>query len=353
MKRQKVLFFSDDLNNVGDLFLLVQNLELVSKEDTLVLVRQHGAIAPQIRKRLEELGVHLINSKSLWGFMAACWRSNVVIGGGQMVRDNVSLRGLVILVFGSALARLSGGGVTARGIGVSPIRKTHVKALWRRVLRFCDRVVVRDATSVANASQLVALSKIELAADMGFYPSKQIERLRNAADVIPSESACVIIAPCIDGERVMAGPALHELIDALKLVFPRSEMVVLCHDIREEMDKRAASVIMDQCGLGDAQVVAPHDLDTVFSYYEQASFVVTNRLHSAIFSLLSGRPLLVWMDRSEKLKNVCADFAIPSVRTEESAEEIREKVAASLRFNRSHREAVLSEKVELSRTNVR
>lgn len=353
MKRRKNLFFGDDLNNLGDLFLLFQNLELVSEEDTIVLVRQHGPIAPQIRKRLEDRGVHLINSKSVSRFMAACWRSNVVIGGGQMVRDNVSLRGLVILVFGLVLARLSGGRVTTRGIGVSPIRKLQVKALWRRVLRLCDRVVVRDATSLANASQLVANLKIELAADMGFYPSKQNERLRNAADVIPSDSACIIIAPCVDEERVMGGPALGELIEALRRAFPRSEMVVLCHDIREEMDKRAASMIMGQCSLSDARVVAPHDLDTVFSYYEQARFVVTNRLHSAIFSLLSGRPLLIWMDGSEKLENVCADFSIPSVKTEESAEKIKELMAASLSFNRSYREAALREKVELSRKNVR
>ncbi|WP_179875450.1 polysaccharide pyruvyl transferase family protein [Sinorhizobium sp. BJ1] len=352
MKKKKMIFICENPNNIGDLFLLLQNLEFTGDKDILALLRTYGAIAPHIRKPLEDRGVKLVDGRNALSFLVACWGSDVVIGGGQMIRDNVSLRGLAILFVGLVLTRLSGGNVKTRGMGVSPIRKKLLKMLWKKVLQLCDKVVVRDIASVANGSRLVARPKIELAADMAFLPSKQNKRLRNAADARPTQSGCVIIAPCIDEEREMGGTAFNDLVAALKQVFPSSKFVILCHDIREEMDKRAARIIKSQSGLGDAQVAAPHDLDTVLSYYEQAHFVVTNRLHSAIFSLLSGRPLLVWADNSEKLNGVCAEFYIPSLKNDDTAEKIKETLAASLSFNRNQRDAALRNKVELSRKNI-
>jgi polysaccharide pyruvyl transferase WcaK-like protein len=70
---------------------------------------------------------------------------------------------------------------------------------------------------------------------------------------------------------------------------------------------------------------------------------ITNRLHASIFTLLSDGALLVVDDGSDKMRALCRDFGIPSIRISgpPDAAVIAKTLTAALNFDRKARKKAM------------
>ncbi|WAJ29182.1 polysaccharide pyruvyl transferase family protein [Antarcticirhabdus aurantiaca] len=343
-----LLFICGDLCNLGDLALLLQNLEIARDQGRRAWVRRWAPLPAEIEEQVSEAAGRIVDGRDLPRFLSLASRCDMVIGGGQLVRENVSTRSLLFLAMGVTACKLRGGRVATRGLGVSAVRSRKLRLLWRQVLGRAGDIRVRDEASAVNAARIVPGAKVLQTADMAFYPSRLHGHESRAAAASPS----ILIAPCIDGseERSIDGAALPRLLEAARTRFPDAELVFACHDPRPGMDAKASDLLIEGHGLR-ARKSAGNRLDVLLEEYGRAGIVITNRLHSVIFSLLSKRPVLVVDDGSRKIAAVATAFRIPTIgRGDESGAE--EAVATALDFDRDVRAAALDDMSARAKRNL-
>lgn len=348
MTDRPLLFFCGDLCNLGDLALLMQNLEAKAPERR-AYVRRWSGLPDEIVFQVEAAGGFLVNGRRGLRFAALARRCDIVIGGGQLVRDNISLRSLVFQYAAALAARAGGGTVTTRGLGVGAIRNGKRRILWRALLRLTPKVFVRDTASEHNAAALVGSNRVVRTADMAFLPS----RLHTAAHADEVAGDRVLIAPCIDlsEDRSIDGLAFPALLAAIRAALPDQALVFACHDPRPGMDGFAADRLIDAHALSDARKSDGYDLAALLGEYHAAALIVTNRLHAVIFSLLADRPVLVVDDGTRKTAAMAERFGIPSV-TMADAAAMPGAVRAALDYDAPARARALTEMARQAARNL-
>lgn len=312
--QRDLLMICGDLWNLGDLALLLQNLEIARDEGRRAFVRKWAPLPTEIVDQVVAAGGTFVDGRNPARILSIARRSDIVFGGGQLVRANVSSKSLLSLLAAALACKSGGGRLTTRGLGVSPIEKPVARLLWRSVLMLADDVRVRDAASARHASAIAPGARIVQTADMAFYPS----RLHGHAQASLETASTILVAPCIDRSerRSMDGPVFPVLLKLARERFPQAELVFACHDPRPAMDVAAADQLMQRHAIAGRKS-APHDLKAFLGDYARAELVITNRLHSVVFALLSGRPVLAVDDGSPKITAVAGAFGVPTVRLDD------------------------------------
>lgn len=352
MKRP-TLFICGDLHNLGDLALLLQNLEIVHDMEQEGLVRRWQPLPQAIEQQVAAAGGVLFNGKSAQAALTAAWGADMVVGGGQLIRGNVSVRSLLSLVIMATAVRASGGRITCRGLGVSRIVPGVRRRLWNIVFRMADRIAVRDTASQANIAELASLAKVTLTADMAFLASALHAKLNVGALTAAGE---IVIAPCIDPSegRSIEGQAVEQIVAAATRRMGHQRITYACHDPRPGMDRMAAERLANQLPSPDTVIHDSYQLDMLFELYGKAGLVVTNRLHATIFSVLSDRPVLVIDDGTHKIAAIAQRFGITSVdaKTTLTPEAADQLVEQAINFDYEGRAAMRQELAEIALKNL-
>lgn len=345
MTERPLLFFCGDLHNLGDLALLLQNLEAAPPTRRLY-VRRWSPLPDAIEAQVAAAGGILVSGRGA-AFLALAFRSDIVIGGGQLVRDNVSLASLVTQLAAGLAARGGGGRVETRGLGVGRITRAIPRLLWRLLLRLAPVVRVRDEASARNAAALVGEGRVRLTADMAFLPGRLHAR---ASPDTPARH--ILIAPCTDpGEdRAFDGPGLPLLAAALGKALPDLPIAYAAHDPRPGMDAQAAEALAAR-GLAGRPPAHGWSLPALLADYHAAALVVTNRLHAIIFALLAGRPVLIVDDGNSKTAAIATRFAIPSVSLVRNGD-VSAAVDVALRYDRAARAETLATMARAAAANL-
>jgi polysaccharide pyruvyl transferase WcaK-like protein len=332
---RRQVFVAGDLHNLGDLKLLLQNLALTHGRGGAV--RRWADLPDAIVRQVGEAGGELVPGRRVLSFARRAFGAELVIGGGQLVRDNVSIPSLLGLAIAAISARIGGGRVVTRGLGVSAIRSRLRRLLWRVVLGTCSVVNVRDKVSARNLADLLPGKPVAVNADMVFLSTPA----SHAAIQRGGEQRWIVVAPCEDGgeRRSLDGPALDAVLEAALAALPRARIAIACHDPRESMDKASASRLAARWSSRNPQVFDSFELGVLTDLYRDAELVVTNRLHSLIFAVLAEAPALAIEDGTSKVRVVADDFAI-NVVAREDADGAAGLVAAALSFDRDQRARV-------------
>lgn len=346
-KPRPTVIICDDLHNLGDLKLLFQNLAVDGPETT---VRRWTALPEEIEQQVSDAGGRLVDGRRMIAFAALCRGANLVIGGGQLVRNNVSLRAMGGLLLAALSAKATGGRIVTRDLGVSVITSKPRRYLWRAVLSLCDVVQVRDAKSKTYAEALIGPGRVRQTADMVFLPINGAAALQNAHQT-PSQ---IVIAPCVDARegRSVEGPMLDALIREARARLSDQPVVIACHDPRAGMDAKAADTIIARNPTLDLKKLAGYSLQGLTDTYQQASLVITNRLHALIFALLTETPVVVIDDSNHKLQALVDNFNLPSVRADETEASAQTLIETALSFDREERAARLTVMQEKARENL-
>ncbi|WP_330702114.1 polysaccharide pyruvyl transferase family protein [Novosphingobium resinovorum] len=324
-KARRQVFVCGDLHNLGDLKLLLQNLALTGGRGGLV--RRWAPLPAAVERQVAEAGGELADGRAVIGFARRAFGAEVVLGGGQLVRDNVSHFALLGLLLAVASARLGGGRLVTRGLGVSAIRSPLRRLLWRAVLRNCGRINLRDDASARNLARLLPGKAHAVHADMVFLPAAGGQAISPGR----GPRRWIVVAPCVDGSegRSIEGGALDVALAAAQATLPHAGIVIVCHDPREYMDKAVAARLAARWTDRQVAVVDGYDLATLIAIYREAALVMTNRLHALIFAVLADAPALAIEDGTAKVRVVADCFAVP-VLPREGAGEARACVAAAL-----------------------
>ena len=312
---KSVIISSGDLHNVGDLALLLQCAYGVRRSLGVkdVKVRQWAAPAAEVQTQLGLHAISVLDGKAPLDWARAGRGSLVMIGGGQMVRDNTSLPGLVSLAALMGWARLTGGRSAILGCGVDELRSASRRQVWRRIFQGASLVTVRDEGSKTAVEALAGKRAAPvLTADLAFTPSPLHDDLRRVGGE-PS----IIIAPCADAsERRGVGiePLCRLAIQACD-VLGVQHIALLAHDARPGMDAEVCDQIAAALTAARPDlritITASHTLADYTRLYASAALVLTNRLHAVIFSLIAGRPIVILDDGTPKLRAAAETFSIP------------------------------------------
>lgn len=329
------VFVCGDLHNLGDLKLLLQNLALT--EGRGGVVRRWGALPDAVIRQVERAGGEVVSGRHVLAFAARAFGREVVFGGGQLVRDNVSVPSLLGLLLAAWSARLGGGRFVTRGLGVSAIHSPLRRFLWRAILRNCALVNLRDDTSARNLARLLPDKPLAVNADMVFLQTAGFP----AASAPVAQPRWVVVAPCVDGSeaRSLEGEALEATLAAALAALPGARIAIACHDPRDCMDRPVAHRLAARWSEHDPAVFDSFDLSRLTDLYREAALVVTNRLHALIFAVLADAPVLAIEDGTAKVRVVADRFSIP-VLSRHSPDGAEDQVGAALGFDRSHRARV-------------
>lgn len=315
VRGRRQVFVCGDLHNLGDLKLLLQNLALTRGRGGLV--RRWAPLPETVVRQVEAAGGEVLSGKAIFAFSRRAFGAEVVFGGGQLVRDNVSIPSLLGLLLASLSARLGGGRLVTRGLGVSTIRSPLRRLLWRAVLANCARINLRDHASARNLARILPGKAHAVNADMVFLPPPS----GSVAARGGRERRWIVVAPCVDGSegRSLEGDALDAVMAAAVRALPGARVAVACHDPRERMDKAVARRLVSRWPSRQVEVFDDYDLDALTELYRDAALVVTNRLHSLIFAILAEAPALAIEDGTAKVRVVADSFAIPVLPRDETA----------------------------------
>jgi len=309
-----VLIVCGELHNIGDLALTAQNIFLARERHCSVAVRTWGAPSAAIDAQLAQWNAASIDGKRPAAFLRCAYASDIVIGGGELIRANNSIFSLLSLLAAVLAARAGKGTVRVRGLGAGPVAGVRA-LLWKAILRQADRIAVRDRRSADTVRSILPDSHPVLAADMAFLGN----RLTSLADGVPGRHpGAIVLAPCVDASEVRAlDPAMvAAAVRSARRCWPHAPIVIACHDRRPSMDPAAARWLIDQ-GQFDAIIFdADGDLAQMQALYRDARIVLTNRLHAGIFALSHCRPLALLDDGNPKLAFLretfdCASIASP------------------------------------------
>jgi polysaccharide pyruvyl transferase WcaK-like protein len=333
---KRVFILGDLTRNVGDLLLRRQLVAGVRRGDMPVEVLAGEWHPPGAGAA--DAAAPVLSLK--YQFPTAARRAigaHLVVGPGQMLRDNISRWHLTAMAALVAIARATGGSARVLGVGIGATPSRALRGLWRVIFALSEEVAFRDPASQARASQLFGRqAKFSVTADLIFLESPNLAVL-GTPSAMPEHDRPLVVAPCHDpgeGRRfppdqvVRVGGAVAAEAGAPRILF-------VAHDVRDVLD----AAVVRECRALMAAATSPCPSETLISAepenvltaYRDARLIVTNRLHSALLGVLAGKPVLVVEDAAGKLQALAREFGLPVVPRDADAEEWRRAAAAVLR----------------------
>lgn len=342
----------DDLDNLGDLCLLLQNLAYENKG---ALVRRWAAIPPDIEAEVHHAGGTTVSARDVWGFARQCIGRKVVLGGGQFVRDRTSYRALGGILIAAIAARLTGGRVVTRGLGVSRMRSIGRRFLFWAILFLAQPVRLRDAESLVNLRQWGFGLRKRVTMDMAFLDSPLMRSLFAVRNDGGERRSGIVIAPCEDRHenRAIIGPALDALVQAGCAQLGTRRVRIVCHDPRAGMDLAAASCLAERLSDFEVEIVSAASLQDLAREYRGAALIFSNRLHAIIFGAFAEAPTIAFSRAGGKILPFADALAIDTVCPDRACgqHEAEQLVARALQFDvedRRVRRAAMSEAAHLN-----
>lgn len=347
-EKDKFLLMADNIYNIGDLALLRQVVFGIRSLTGLtdIVIRQWEAPADTMLRQFSDEGCQLGQTK--WHFLFAPGRI-AIVSGGQFIRNNVSITSLLFMILTLATSNRP---AAALAIGGGAVRGCLRRWLWRVLLAKFYIITFRDELSMALVKDLLPdRVRCDVTCDLAFLQSP----LHDALIARQSERV-VVVAPCFSEaeNRLIDVAWVANIGAAMAVYFDVNSVSIVPHDSRPEMDRRICVKIVNEfTDIGGLEVDFLSDctLDRAVEIYREASVVLTNRLHSMIFALLAGKPVLVIDDSNPKLQAYANRFFVKLLPQGCDLDELKEALAceADPQVRAKRAEAISFARAEASR----
>lgn len=314
IKKNNALIIASNLCNIGDYVLLLQAVEGLRRycnvED--VTITQWEKLNDFLISELESKNISVISAKSPRAFLKTY--SIVIFPGGQVVRDNASLLSLIIKLITVTITKLCGARQASIGIGISPVKKKTVRLIWKFIFQLQDVITFRDERSLSVFNSFLSSnSKGIKTSDLVFLDTTFHEKLNKN-----QYAQTIVIAPCNDAteNRFIIEELLVQRCANVSEELNIKHFTILAHDPRPDVDLnfcKKLALRLEETIEAKVVLVGSNNLDEYLSVYRNAAIVITNRLHSVIFSLIANKRVVVIDDGNVKLLEVVKEFAIPLI----------------------------------------
>jgi polysaccharide pyruvyl transferase WcaK-like protein len=229
------------------------------------------------------------------------WVDVIVIGGGPLKESGQMLEWSERVTIAKSLGKK----IMVYGCGIGPLHSAPVREHVAQILRLADRITLRDAIAVTNATELgIPADRITLAADpaIGLVTSSVTFADRNAKPLTIGVSLRRLskhYAPT--GSAIEATRQESAFHDAAKRTVRRilqmndAQVVLVPMALRRKDDDRVVLRQM-QTELGHDPRISLIERyaspAALLEHFKGFDFFVAMRFHSAVFAMLTGVPLV-------------------------------------------------------------
>ncbi|WP_089170192.1 polysaccharide pyruvyl transferase family protein [Azotobacter chroococcum] len=301
-----IAIFVGNLVNLGDALIALRQATYLRARGHKVVILPHEGVSNELQNEFSSLGVKVLSIRNNpIRAMLLCFRAHLILGGGHMIREQVSVFWLLFCTLAFAASRAFGHRTLVAGVGATPVSSCLKKFLFRVMLVLSSTVYVRDPNSENMLKNLAPFckTKIHLGGDMAYLGGSLKGR--------DTEGVCAI-SPAVDKSenRTVDFDEILNVLNKLKSEGLK-RIILIPHDLRDDFDVLACQEIKNfLVGKIDVQIDIC-EVSTVSTglipAYESASWVITSRLHGLILSSLFGKQVF-YTDRSAKKLKYFADF---------------------------------------------
>ena len=262
----------------------------------------------------QSLGVEPFAIRNLRRLLPALVRRRLIVGGGQMIAGDRSLKSLVLCLALVFVNRLAGKRPVLMGVGVEGVDRRRAKLLVKLIGLFATKIACRDQYSL---EQLLAAGcsrqKLLRTADLVF--SGELRNLAPPPDGTSRGSESLLLVLHRSPLRsYAAADAYAQAIHQIRQVAPGAELTVLAHDSRPDFD---AGLLDELASLNEDEMVrfvAMESLPQVLREYARAKCIVSVRMHPQIIAATLGKPWVA-VGGSNKVAALATRFAAPHAKT--------------------------------------
>ena len=249
-------------------------------------------VRPEYASVYKDHGIKMIEARSLMQIFRTLRTHQLIIGGGQMITGDRSLKGLSFILLLCLIAKFRSGRARMIGIGVEGVSRFRAKWMVRQIASLCECINVRDSYSLEMLQRAGCTpNRLRLAADVVLSGVVVDEPLVNVSNSIESqnETAPIVIGVHHSPVRVYSNDSLYvDLITAIRKRFPLRKVVVVSNDARQKFD----AGLLDELRplIDDEDVIWQHfeSLEKTIDTYRSAACVVSVRMHPLILALIHG-----------------------------------------------------------------
>jgi len=301
--------------NAGDEAILYSLLAMLrSKAPRCSIQVACTARREPISKWYESLDVDPFSVRNLWRLLTALVSRRLIIGGGQMIAGDRSLKNLLLCWMMLLINRTLGKRPVLLGVGVEGLARGRAKRLARLIAGAAWRIACRDQQSL---DQLLAAGcppgKLQLTADLVLSGELLGLAPEPAGPTQPTKTILLVLhhSPlrsyaAAEGTTV----AYRRVIAQIRQQAPEHSLTVMAHDCRAKFD---AGLLDELASLNEDEGVRYVPLDSLpqaLGEYSRAALVISVRMHPLIFAALLGRPWLA-VGRSNKVAALADRFGAP------------------------------------------
>ena len=254
-------------------------------------------VRPEYQKHYDDAKIQVIEATNLSKIFSILKTHRLIIGGGQMLTGDRSMKGLIFVLLICMMARFRGHRARLIGIGVEGVKRFRAKFLVRRIISSCEWIGCRDQFSLDMLKAAGCKeSKLRLLADVVFSGICQRELLSNM------ENAPIAVGLHHSPMRDYADESLYvQMIQAIRRRFPERSVTVVSNDSRPRYDAGLLDRLKAQ--IDDEKVDWLHfeTLEKTLDAYGSSACVVSVRMHPLILALIHGARV-VGIAKSNKVK---------------------------------------------------
>lgn len=334
MRPAGTLCFVAEFENLGDAFLArteARYLRRARGTRTTICTNTEVGSAWAAALASDDIGTLTLDRNETAALRAAA-RSDVVIGGGLLIREDVSRRWLTAVTGAALVARLTGHRVVVAGSGATPLQSARARREWERLLRLCHAIHLRDADSARNLAESVPrlAARIDVTDDVAYLPVAP-----DQPGSPPGASRFCLVAPAHDPiQGLTIDPArIAVIVEAIVSVGLADAVEVIAHDERHELDgdycQRLVEDLRGRMSVPVHLAAGPVD-ERLVAAYARAEVVVTARLHGLILASTFGIRTAYFAEVEPKLGPFAERFAFPPIPLNAGPVEVQ-KVVQQLR----------------------
>ena len=230
----------------------------------------------------------------------------VIIGGGQLLQDNLSWKNIGIYMLISSLAKMQDKKVVFLGIGSEPVKSRLTQFILRHTARNVDYIVTRDEASANALKKMIRTEDIATGSDFVLnLVQKRKEKLQHGKMSIGFNLREYNFPP----------EKLEEVIKFTNKIAKRHNLFLLA----TEDDSLILQKILEKDRGRGIKIVDFEDHNDYLKFLRKLDVVVSMRLHFLIVSVAYGNRC-IGLSYDPKVESFCKNFQQPYLKMADVSE---------------------------------
>lgn len=302
--------------NAGDeaiFYSLVEMLRQTGFENKINVACNRVSETQEVSYQTNGIGV--VRVRQVFRLVSFLRKCQLIIGGGQVLTGDHSIKGLLIIWFMVAVNRLFGFRPSLIGFGAEGIKSPMARFIVRRIVRRCFWVACRDHYTLDLIEQAVgkSLSHVVQTGDLVFSGVVS----QTDSHLQPDSTTIVVSIHASPHREYSSVPFFADLVKEVRKEIPNAKIIVSAHDLRHSFDAGAIESLKQEIDDKNVDYHVFSSLPETLKQYASCTMVISARMHPIIIGMVYGKRVIP-IANSNKLKNLADQFELPKFSSQDS-----------------------------------